>query len=283
MNYFKRNLEESRDDEFDNWGKSTFFLETDDLGYPNRQIEQYQNGVVLKYDKEKAHDEFGMLGDQKIDLDEFAPFQITNEQFSKEWNTKTQAFVVSQSLGILFQDSQFEDWWESIPKQVPLLNETLKFTFMDLIPEGDNQYLEDADAALQNFLAKDESDRNQISELTYQHCLDFLNAVDYGDEDGTLRNLKDRNDIWDYVYPKEILVARRDRRDEDIYINISCECEWEKEHGLQLVFRQGKRLTRISEQDGHLTEADAYDKPDKEDKLLNQFNKAEKGRPWWKF
>ena len=78
-------------------------------------------------------------------------------------------------------------------------------------------------------------------------------------------------------------MARRSRRYEDIYINVTCECEWEKEHGLQIVFRQGKQLTRISEQDGHLTEADAYDKPDKEDALLNQFNKAKKGKPWWKF
>lgn len=50
-----------------------------------------------------------------------------------------------------------------------------------------------------------------------------------------------------------------------------CECDWEEEHGLQLVFRQGKKLTRISDQDGHLTEADAYDKPDEEDELLSKF------------
>ena len=52
---------------------------------------------------------------------------------------------------------------------------------------------------------------------------------------------------------------------------MACECEWEQEHGLQLVFRQGKKLTRVSDQDGHLTKADAYGIPDNEDKLLSAF------------
>lgn len=31
---------------------------------------------------------------------------------------------------------------------------------------------------------------------------------------------------------------------------ISCECEWENEHGLQLIFKDGKSLTRVSSVDG---------------------------------
>ena len=118
--------------------------------------------------------------------------------------------------------------------------------------------------------------------MTYENCLDFLEAVDCGDVDGRLRQIKDKNEIWTYVYPKDIFVARRDRRDENIYINLTCECEWEKEHGLQLVFRQGRTLTRISEQDGHLTESDAFDKPDSEDKLLSAYKKEFDKKPWWK-
>lgn len=59
------------------------------------------------------------------------------------------------------------------------------------------------------------------------------------------------------------------------------------------MFRQGKKLTRISDQDGHLTEADAYDKPDEEDELLSHYNNGttrkpahnsslpKAGRSWW--
>lgn len=49
------------------------------------------------------------------------------------------------------------------------------------------------------------------------------------------------------------------------------DCEWEEEHGLALVFRKGMRLTRVSQYDGWLTEADAFDRPDAEDLLLSQF------------
>jgi hypothetical protein len=73
------------------------------------------------------------------------------------------------------------------------------------------------------------------------------------------------------VHPSEIYVTRRPKNDQDIYIQIACECDWEEEHGLQLVFRQGKKLTRVSSQDGHITEADAYGRPDEEDELLSQF------------
>jgi len=77
--------------------------------------------------------------------------------------------------------------------------------------------------------------------------------------------------IWNFVYPSEIYVSRRQHNDKDIYIILACECEWEREHGLQLALRQGKKLTRVSDQDGHLTEADAYDKSDSEDSLLSAF------------
>ena len=101
--------------------------------------------------------------------------------------------------------------------------------------------------------------------------MDFLNAVGYDEYDKVLWEIKDKNDIWNHVQPYEIYVERRPYEDKDIYINIICDCDWELEHGLQLVFRQGKQITRVSMIDGHLTEADAYDKPDSEDELLSLF------------
>jgi hypothetical protein len=86
-----------------------------------------------------------------------------------------------------------------------------------------------------------------------------------------LDNFQNINEIWTLVNPSEIYLNRRDRKDKDIYLVVSCGCDWEEEHGLQLVFRQGKKLTRISGHDGHITESDAYDTPDDEDLLLSSF------------
>lgn len=289
MKYFKRKWDESRGDEYDNWGCSWFYFETDDSGLPIRQIEEYDNGVVLKYSNERLDDKYGMLGDQELDLVEFKQFEITPAEFEKEWNKESRTFVVSKVIGVLFQNEQFEDWWESDLIKVPFFdNKKLKITFMDFIPRSDQSFIDEADKALENFLLKGKIERTEYSDLVYKNCMEFLNAVEYDEADKPLRDIKEKVEIWNFVYPQEIYISRRSRRDKDVYISIACECQWEQEHGLQLVFRQGKRITRVSDQDGHLTEADAYDKPDSEDELLSRYDgvgsiKGDKKKRWWRW
>ena len=131
--------------------------------------------------------------------------------------------------------------------------------------------MEEADQALTNFFRLNTTHRNAVSQLAYKNCMNFLDDVGFDETDDALRKIKDPNDIWKFIYPSEIYVCRRAYQEQDIYVQVACECDWEQEHGLQLVFRQGKKLTRISNSDGHLTEADAYGKPDKEDELLSKF------------
>lgn len=181
--------------------------------------------------------------------------------------------IISKTIGSLKQDESFSDWWKSTEIEIPFMdNEKLTITFMDFEPEHDTAFIEESDQALENFLKLTVDDRNLISELAYKNCMDFLEAVGYDEDDEPLWKIKNPQEIWNFVQPAEIYVSRRSRRDEDIYVQIVCECDWEQEHGLQFVFRQGKQLTRISSQDGHITEADAYDTPDSEDELLSKFN-----------
>lgn len=176
------------------------------------------------------------------------------------------------TIGKLTQNENFDDWWNSQPVPIPLFeNKELDIIFMDYVPDHDNNFLDEADEALKNFLGLGLDYKKHISKYVFSNCMDFLNAVEYDEADEDLWKIEDPDDIWQYVYPSEIYVTRRSRRDENIYIMVACGCEWEQEHGLQLVFRQGKKLTRVSDQDGHVTEADAYDKPDCEDELLSRF------------
>ena len=85
MKYFKRNWNETRGDQYDSWGKSVWFFETDNNGEVLRQIEVYDNGKVLKYDNQNIEDEFGMLADQNLDLTEFNEFAIEKEEFENKW------------------------------------------------------------------------------------------------------------------------------------------------------------------------------------------------------
>lgn len=83
--YYKRKWEELRGDEFDSWGTSTWYFEVDSNGYPLKQIELYENGNRLKYHPEKTFDDYGSLGDQPIDVNEFRGLEIDKSEFDVEW------------------------------------------------------------------------------------------------------------------------------------------------------------------------------------------------------
>jgi hypothetical protein len=176
--------------------------------------------------------------------------------------------MISNVLGKLTQDKDIEEWLYSEKVEVPFFDNQ-KFTFV--FTKCDSDFVNESDSSIRNFLNLGNDERLKISDLVYQNCFEFLEQIDYDELDKPLWEIKDKNDIWNFVTPTNIYVSKRHRRDCDIYIQVACECAWEQEHGLQLVFRQGKKLTRISDQDGHLTLADAFDKPDEEDKLLSEF------------
>jgi hypothetical protein len=87
MRYFKRAWDETRGDEFNAWGTSTWMFETDDEGNAVRQIELYANGSVLTYDRVHLHDRYGMLSDKALDVDDFAPYEIASGEFEDTWST----------------------------------------------------------------------------------------------------------------------------------------------------------------------------------------------------
>ncbi|CAN5772665.1 hypothetical protein BH11MYX4_BH11MYX4_64860 [soil metagenome] len=86
LRYYRRPWNESRGDQFDSWGRSVWYFEIDGEGYPARQIELYEHGPVLKYDSDHKEDEHGGLGDQPIDRDDFASFEIKPEEFEAAWS-----------------------------------------------------------------------------------------------------------------------------------------------------------------------------------------------------
>ncbi|SFD88584.1 hypothetical protein SAMN05518672_103697 [Chitinophaga sp. CF118] len=180
--------------------------------------------------------------------------------------------ITSQVIGQLTQDDTYEDWWKSKEITIPLFNnQKLPITFMNWTPDDFQAHLEEADTALRNFLHLTIDDLNNVTDLVYKNYTDFMDEVIYDGIDPEMANMTQNSDIWKFVYPTDIYISKRHRRDKDIYISVACSCGWDDEHGLQLVFRQGKKVTRVSGEDGHLTEADAWNKPDEEDELLSKF------------
>ena len=165
------------------------------------------------------------------------------------------------AIGPLEQHPSIPEWQSSDPVSVPILNnEALIFTFDSLTAEDEP----DVRFAIDAFLNLGSTERVAAGKYifaNYQRMADMVSEEDLGCV------ISDESEVWDHVHPTEIYVSRRHRRDRLIYISISAECDWEVEHGLQMVFRRGERLSRVSDQDGHLTHADAYDTPEDEDKI----------------
>ena len=135
-----------------------------------------------------------------------------------------------------------EDMFESEPIGIPYFdNSELKVGFVEPKYEP---YLKEADEVLERFLKLGTPTRLEDSNMVHNYYSEIL-------KHGYCQKLEleSISDIWDYVIPKEILIDWEYHG--KFYLQVSCGCAWEEEHGLQLIFKNGERLTKASGHDGH--------------------------------
>lgn len=151
--------------------------------------------------------------------------------------------MISKIAGQLIQDENFEEWWNSELIEIPYFqNKRLNIVFTEAENES---YFTLADIALDNFMQLSISERHNHSSQIIENYKQNL-IFDY-----TPRlELKSDNEIWDYVYPTDIILYQNEKG--EVFVLVECGCKWEEEHGLQLVFKNGRGLTRVSYNDGEL-------------------------------
>lgn len=133
------------------------------------------------------------------------------------------------------------------PIAIPFFDDLkMKVLYEDIELEHEAKFIKEADEAVKSFLEKTKEDRLAISHLVHKNCMDFLDAIVVDEYFQTFREIKDHDKIWKYVHPKSIVCTRSLDNDKEIYLTIYCNCDWEQEHGLQFVLRQGREITRIS-------------------------------------
>ena len=164
-------------------------------------------------------------------------------------------------LGSLTPHARFPDWLVSGPVAVPYFDGLqLPFT-LEGFTEADQA---ETQAAMDAFFALGNDARLRTSGhvfANYRHMADVVGEDDLGCHIDTAEA------VWPHVYPTEVFVARRHRRERAVYVQLLAECDWEQEHGLQIVYRRGAELVRVSEQDGRLTLADGADLPEDQDRM----------------
>ena len=135
-----------------------------------------------------------------------------------------------------FKWKRGDHWFEGVGTvDVPLLGAKLRF---EADHEGD-AVTETQTRALAQLLALTKDD---LAAMTHRVA---LNCCYSGDDQV---NLKKRADVWDHVKPEKVMIPRHGKS-KDLYVFVFAECDWEEEHGLSLLFKNGK-LFEVSSQSG---------------------------------
>jgi hypothetical protein len=164
------------------------------------------------------------------------------------------------SLGSLTPHSDIPEWLVSKPLAIPYFD-GLKLTLtLDGLDSTDERK---ANTTIESFLKLSAEDRIAASPYVFKN---YQRIADLAYEEDLGCKIASNRDVWNHVRPSEIFVRRRGQ-DQTIYVQISAECDWEPEHGLQIVYRHGRMLSRVSAQDGHLTHSDAYGLPEDQDRI----------------
>lgn len=157
-------------------------------------------------------------------------------------------------LGSVTKDEKY-GWYYSGPISLPVLGGQA----CRIVVEGydDDPAKEDFHVAVKNFLALDQSALKDATAHVFQYYQDCAANSTPGDDDYVM--IEKPEDVWEHVrFGDEPVVSRRYYGDEGVYVSLSCGCDWEEEHGLQIVFKHGLKINKVGPYDGHLTNADAY-------------------------
>jgi hypothetical protein len=152
------------------------------------------------------------------------------------------------------EQSEFDDWW-TITVPVPMLGQSLPLTVKDFNPDDPAQraWIALFDAAASAFLSADAEALVEAGPRVLSNCHEFIEAVGEEDWNRAMATCADPGEIFQFVHPQAIYLEFH-KATGSVYVTVACECDWEEEHGLQLVYRDGTTLSRVSSQDGHPVE-----------------------------
>ncbi|WP_458690881.1 DUF6985 domain-containing protein [Nocardia tengchongensis] len=160
-------------------------------------------------------------------------------------------------VGALFYDSEF-DCYRSGPVPVPLVGEQ-RCLLIKL--DGDDQAPEDFEAAIRQFLLLEPTALLDATSAVFSYYRDVTADVLAAGDDEWYVEISTEAEIFDHVRlgDEPAISVEREAPRGHVYVSLEYECDWEPEHGLQIVFRDGLTVTKVGPYDGHLTNAAAFD------------------------
>lgn len=157
-------------------------------------------------------------------------------------------------LGAVTKDESL-GWYYSAPIRLDLFNGEE----CQVVVEGyeDDEASEEFDEAIANLLSSPFSVLQAAEQYVFQYYLDMNSNWELTDEE--FIRIDTPADVWRHVqFGAEPMVTRRSYGDHGVYVSIACNCDWEPEHGLQIVLKNGAVVCKVGPYNGHLTNSDAY-------------------------
>ncbi|QSB16240.1 hypothetical protein JQS43_08080 [Natronosporangium hydrolyticum] len=159
-------------------------------------------------------------------------------------------------LGAVVEDAEL-GWYRSAPLPVPVLGGTPRQIVVDGYDDDPAQ--EDFHDAIRSFLSLGRSALDKAARSIFAYYCDVMSDVLADGDDEWYVHIDDPSSVLEYVrFGDEPIVSRDPSGDQRVYVSIECECAWEPEHGLQIVFRDGAEVTKVGPYDGHLTNSAAF-------------------------
>ncbi|WP_026471596.1 DUF6985 domain-containing protein [Alkanindiges illinoisensis] len=157
------------------------------------------------------------------------------------------------NLGTVIKEPQFGHY-QSQPVYIPMLEQSCYFDIEGYETTADQ---ESYHTAIANFLNASPEILKAAQPYIFQYYQVMNSFWEPGDEEYIEIHSPDQ--IWNHIeLGDEAAVSRRTENDQDVYITLSCECDWEPEHGLMIVFKNGSQVCKVGAYDGHVTNSDAY-------------------------
>jgi hypothetical protein len=154
-------------------------------------------------------------------------------------------------FGVLHWDEEL-GWWRSEPFPLPIFEGKAARVRIDPDQPDDASapFAEDVIEAGRAFLSLQPNALDEVSD----HAWAYYDLMRRSWEDCPIIPAGSR--IWGHVTPVGMSIERRE--DGCAFVSVECDCDWEPEHGLQLVAQNGVRWVRVSDFSGHLTDGAAY-------------------------
>jgi hypothetical protein len=153
-------------------------------------------------------------------------------------------------LGPVVWDDEYA-WYVSEPVTIAALDGVTARVFLE--GYDDDPAPDAVHAAVRTFLTMDASALHAAAPMVFGYYRETAELVGFDDPDEPMPVIAGPEAVWDHVRIGDEVTVARSARDGGVYVSIECECAWEVEHGLQIVFRDGAEVTKVGPYDGSMT------------------------------